>query len=180
MTRSQTSIELVDAAVEEFPATTRQRQQRLTSSSRNESRSVRGDVQHSVTSIAFAHDGQVLVSAGAADGLVKLWDVRQLSRGSPLWEIADEDPPERAGGKNWFRGDGESAGRRPRGSGAVAGSWRSPWRPGARRASPRRIRTLTSRCSTCTVRHRVPGATSGVTKGRASTTSSHSARRVRT
>lgn len=129
VTRSQTSIELVDAAVEEFPATTRQRQQRLTSSSRNESRSVRGDVQHSVTSIAFAHDGQVLVSAGAADGLVKLWDVRRLSRGSALWEIADEDPPERAGGKNWFRGDGESAAptkRQRRGRGVVALAM-APW-----------------------------------------------------
>ena len=129
VTRSQTNVELVDAAVEEFPATTRQRQQRLTSSSRNESRSVRGDVQHSVTSIAFAHDGQVLVSAGAADGLVKLWDVRQLSRGSALWEIADEDPPERAGGKNWFRGDGESAAptkRQRRGRGVVALAM-APW-----------------------------------------------------
>jgi denticleless len=128
VTRSQTN-ELLDVTVEEFPARVRQRQQRLTTSIRNESRSVRGEIQHSVTSIAFAHDGQVLVSAGAADGLIKLWDVRQLSRGSPLWEIADEDPPELAGGKNWFRGDdesGASAKRRRRGRGVIALAM-APW-----------------------------------------------------
>jgi denticleless len=81
---------------------------------------VRGVIQHSVTSVVFAHDGQVLVSAGAADGIVKLWDVRQLSRGMPVAEIADSDPPPEAGGTNpnWFHGGGPR--RRGRGVTALA------------------------------------------------------------
>ena len=46
----------------------------------------------SVSSAAFAHDGQVLLSAGAADGLVKLWDVRRLRKETPAAVMADADP----------------------------------------------------------------------------------------
>jgi len=67
----------------------------------------RGDAQHGVTSVVFSHDGQVLVSAGAADGKIKLWDVRRLSGGVPVDTIVDADPPFIAGGRGdrdrgWF------------------------------------------------------------------------------
>lgn len=80
---------------------------------------------HSVTSVVFAHDGQVLVSAGAADGIVKLWDVRQLSKGVPVAQITDSDPPFEVGGTNcgWLRDDGGRGGdyaRRRRGRGVTA------------------------------------------------------------
>jgi denticleless len=52
----------------------------------------------SVSSAAFAHDGQVLLSAGAADGLVKLWDARRLHRKTPVAAMADADPGASAGG----------------------------------------------------------------------------------
>jgi denticleless len=62
-------------------------------------------------------------TAGAADGVVKLWDVRQMSKGVPIAEIVDSDPPLEAGGtnQNWFHGDsGGSARRRRRGRGVTA------------------------------------------------------------
>lgn len=102
----------------------------------SDARAVRAEVQRSVTSVAFAHDGQVLVSAGAADGVVKLWDVRRLSRGArgvaePVGAIVDADPPAEAGGADWGgRGTARRRGRgitalalAPRGSSRVAASY---------------------------------------------------------
>ena len=69
---------------------------------------IRPETQRSVTSVLFSHGGQVLVSAGAADGVIKLWDVRQLSRGVPVAEIMDSDPPIEIGGtgSGWFHDPG--------------------------------------------------------------------------
>ena len=67
-----------------------------------------------VSSAVFAHDGQLLLSAGAADGLVKLWDVRRLRRESPVAVMADADPGASAGGREDLHGDVARAPRRPR------------------------------------------------------------------
>lgn len=88
------------------------------------SQAVRAEVQRSVTSVAFAHDGQVLVSAGAADGVIKLWDVRRLSRGArgvaePVGVLVDADVPVEAGGVGVGGGRG-TARRRGRGITALA------------------------------------------------------------
>ena len=56
--------------------------------------------ERGVTSVAFLHDGRVLASAGAADGAVKLWDVRMLARGAgaPLASLEDRELPVERGG----------------------------------------------------------------------------------
>ena len=56
------------------------------------------DSRRGVASLAFAHDGQLLLTAGAADGVVKIWDVRRLERGNPVAEMVDGDPGAKAGG----------------------------------------------------------------------------------
>ena len=56
------------------------------------------DVGRGVTSVAFAHDGQILLTAGAADGVVKLWDVRKLGSGKTVAQMVDCDPGALAGG----------------------------------------------------------------------------------
>ena len=56
--------------------------------------------ERGVTSVAFLHDGRVLASAGAADGAVKLWDVRMLAQGAgaPLAGLEDRELPVERGG----------------------------------------------------------------------------------
>ena len=43
-------------------------------------RGIAGDTQQSVTQVMFLRDDALLASAGAADGTVKLWDVRALKK----------------------------------------------------------------------------------------------------
>ena len=68
----------------------------------------------SVSSAAFAHDGQVLLSAGAADGLVKLWDVRRLRRDCEVAVMADADPGASAGNREDLWGNAVAQPSRPR------------------------------------------------------------------
>lgn len=69
----------------------------------------------SVSSAAFAHDGQVLLSAGAADGLVKLWDVRRLRRDCEVAVMADADPGANASAREDLWGNaGVQTSSRPR------------------------------------------------------------------
>lgn len=58
----------------------------------------RDAIGRGVTSVASAHDGQLILTAGAADGIVKIWDTRRLEKGAPVAQMVDSDPGARAGG----------------------------------------------------------------------------------
>ncbi|KAL0019055.1 hypothetical protein WJX79_000368 [Trebouxia sp. C0005] len=46
--------------------------------------------KQSVTSAVFLHEGQVLASAGAGDGMVKFWDMRKTDK--PSWQLSAPSP----------------------------------------------------------------------------------------
>ena len=82
---------------------------------------------HSVTSAAFDNGGDVLLSSGGSDGLVKMWDLRQMKSAIGALEDAGDDEYVRgsfhdAGLCGRFGGEGgtRAGGKRPRGISGIA------------------------------------------------------------